>query len=123
MPKSSPFDVPAGSLRLSAQIQTASIQRDPYGQQTATWSTIATVRCSLECVEGVATAEKTTGETLSSRNMWNATLRWPGSSVTIAPGQRFVVGDQTYLIQTVDNVLFRNRFIRCNLLQIDGGSN
>jgi hypothetical protein len=51
------------------------------------------------------------------------TIRWPGASITLAPGMRVVFGNNTYLVQAADNVLHRNRIVRLACLMVDEDSN
>lgn len=49
-------------------------------------------------------------------------MRWPGASVTIAPGMQAVYGSKTYKIQAVNNVDERNLILKLMTLELNGTS-
>lgn len=53
-------------------------------------------------------------QSLSSTMTHLIVIRYPGSSITIAPGMTVKHGNDSFAIQAVDNLLERNRFL--NLL-------
>jgi SPP1 family predicted phage head-tail adaptor len=111
----------AGTLFHSIQIQAASSTRDATGQLVSTWNTILTTRASIENTSGASYRESFSGNELVANSTDLITIRYQ-SSVTIEPGQRVIKGNDTFLIQAVDNVLRRNVKLRLACLLIDGNS-
>ena len=118
-----PLYLRAGELRHSAQIQTASSTRDAAGQPVSTWNVVLTTRAKIENSGGQAYKESFSNSSLAAQSTDLLTIRCPGSSITVAPGMRVIFGNNTFLVQDVDNVLHRNRVVRLACLMIDEDSN
>ena len=112
-----PLTLNPGELRHTVQVQQQGTEQTATGAPVDAWSTV------LTAVAAIAT--------LSSREVYQAsqftaevshviTIRWPGSSVTIQGGQRVVFGSRFFKLQTVENVLERNRVLRLHCLEING---
>lgn len=118
-----PLYLRAGELRHAVQIQAASSTRDAAGQPVSTWNVVLTTRAKIENSGGQAYKESLSNSSLASQSTDLLTIRWPGSSITVAPGMRVIFGNNTFLVQDVDNVLHRNRVVRLACLMIDEDSN
>jgi head-tail adaptor len=118
-----PLYLRAGELRHAVQIQSASSTRDAAGQPVSTWNVVLTSRAKIENTGSQAYKESFSNSSLASQSTDMITIRWPGASITVAPGMRVVFGDNTFLVQDVDNVLHRNRVVRLACLMIDEDSN
>jgi head-tail adaptor len=118
-----PLYLRAGELRHAVQIQSASSTRDAAGQPVSTWNVVLTTRAKIENSGGQAYKESFSNSSLASQSTDLLTIRWPGSSITVAPGMRVIFGNSTFLVQDVDNVLHRNRVVRLACLMIDEDSN
>lgn len=119
-----PLYLNPGDLRHKITIQAENTaERDAAGQPVSTWTTILTTRAKIEDSGGSSykMAFQNNAEAAQSTDL--ITIRWPGSSIVIEPGQQIIFGTSTYLIQAVDNVLHRNRKIRLATLMIDENSN
>ena len=108
--------LPAGSLRHSIAVQSLSTTPDSFGQPQRNWTTILVARASIEAVQA---REMYQNGQFTGQVTHTITLRWPGASVTIAPGMQVVAHGQTYKIQTVENVLERNRVLQLMCLAIN----
>lgn len=118
-----PLYLRAGELRHAVQIQSASSTRDAAGQPVSTWNVVLTTRAKIENSGGQAYKESFSNSSLAAQSTDLLTIRWPGSSITVAPGMRVILGNNTFLVQDVDNVLHRNRVVRLACLMIDEDSN
>jgi SPP1 family predicted phage head-tail adaptor len=112
-----------GELRDSIQIQQATDTRDAAGQPVSTWAAVLTARAKIEGTNSRTFKETFSANALASQSTDVITIRWPGAAVTLEPGQRVVFGDNTYLVQAVDNVRRRNRKVVLACMVIDGDSN
>lgn len=116
-----PLYISAGALRNAVTITAQNpAQSDAAGQPIpGNWTTVLTTRASIRA----ATArEQVQDGQVAAQATYIIVLRWPGSSVRIVTGQHVVFGNNTYLIQDVDNILQRNRVIKLTCIQIDGDS-
>lgn len=118
-----PLYLRAGELRHAVQIQSASSTRDAAGQPVSTWNVVLTTRAKIENSGGQAYKESFSNSSLAAQSTDLLTIRWPGSSITVAPGMRVIFGNNTFLVQDVDNVLHGNRVVRLACLMIDEDSN
>lgn len=118
-----PLYLRAGELRHAVQIQTASSTRDAAGQPVSAWTVVLTTRAKIENSGGQAYKESFSNSSLAAQSTDLLTIRWPGNSITVAPGMRVIFGNNTFLVQDVDNVLHRNRVVRLACLMIDEDSN
>lgn len=118
-----PLYIPAGSLRFQVTIQQPSTTRDDAGQPVSTWTTVLQTRARIESTTSPAYKELVADGAIASQATDVFTLRWPGSSIDLAPGMRIQYGDNTYLVQAVDNVLRRNRVVKLFCMAIDADSN
>jgi len=118
-----PLYLAAGDLRHSISIQAPSSTRDAFGQAISTWNTILTTRAKIEDTGSASYKDTFAQNALIAQSTDLITIRWPGSSVTITPGQRVIFGDNVWTIQSVDNVQHRNRKLRLACMQVDETSN
>ena len=123
MPSSDPLYIDAGSLRHSIQIQAPSSTRDAVGQPVSTWNVVLTTRAKIENTNSRTFKESFSNNALASQSTDVLTIRWPGAAVDLKPDMRVIFGDNTYLVQAVDNVLRRNRKVVLACVVIDGDSN
>jgi SPP1 family predicted phage head-tail adaptor len=112
-----------GELRHSVEIQSPSTTRDASGEPISTWSAVLTTRAKIDSTSGAAYKDSFSNSVLAAESTDLLTIRWPGSAITVEPGQRVIFGDNTYLIQAVDNVQRRNRKLRLACVVVDEGSN
>jgi len=118
-----PLYLSAGDLRHSVTIQKPSATRDDAGQPVSTWTNVLVTRAKIEGTTSNAYKEFVQDGAIASQATDVFTLRWPGSSIDLAPGMRIQFRDNTYLVQAVDNVLRRNRVVKLFCMVIDGDSN
>lgn len=118
-----PTQLQAGQLRHSITVTSASTTRDAAGQPVSTWDTVMTTRAKIESTTGGAYKELIQSGVISSQTTDVMTIRWPGSSVDLKSGMRVLFGDNTYLVQAVDNVLRRNRVVKLYCMAIDSDDN
>ena len=124
MPSNNPLYIQPGELRNSIQIQAPSAtDRDAAGQPVSTWDLVLTTRAKIEGTNSRTFKESFANNALASQSTDVLTLRWPGSSIVLVPGQRVIFGDNTYLVQAVDNVLRRNVKVCLACIAINGDSN
>src|SRR5581483_3248855 len=97
-----------GELRHPVQIQQQATTQSSTGAPTQSWNTV------LSTMAAIMTA--------SSREVYQAAqftaqvshvlkIRWPGAGVTIQGGMQVLYGGRTFKLQTVENVLERNRVL------------
>lgn len=113
-----PLAIDAGELRHTVQIQQQAMTPDPTtGAPSQGWSTVLTTQANIS--------------TASSREVWQAAqfsaqvshvikMRWPGDAVTLAGGMQVLFGSRTFKLQTVENVMERNRVVLLHCLEING---
>ena len=118
-----PLLLPAGDLRHAITIQQPSTTRDAAGQTVSTWTTVLTTRAKIESTTSNAYKELVQDGAIASQATDVFTLRWSGSSIDLKAGMRIQFGDNTYLVQAVDNVLRRNRVVKLFCMAIDADSN
>jgi head-tail adaptor len=121
-----PLVINAGELIHAVQIQASpdgAGKRDSAGQPIDTWDVVLSTRAKIEGSDSRTFRSSFSNNTLASQSTDCITMRWPGSSVVIEPGQRVVCGDNVFLIQAVDNVLHRNRKLVLACIGIDEDSN
>lgn len=119
-----PLSISAGELRHSITIQAQDTSApDAYGQTTQQWTTVLTTRAKIEDTSSASYRDTFAQNALVAQSTDLITIRWPGSSITIEPGQRVLYGDDVFLIQAIDNVLRRNRKLRLACMIIDESSN
>jgi SPP1 family predicted phage head-tail adaptor len=108
-----PLIINPADLRHSIQIQERSTTQDQYGQPLEVWCTLITTRARIRTL---SLREQFAQAGFSSQATHQITMRWQGS-VPLQAGQRIVFGTRVFLVQSVENVLERNRVI--NLLVIE----
>lgn len=121
-----PLFIQPGELRHKVSVQAApdgAGARDSAGQPIANWNTILTTRAKIEGTNSRTFKESFAGNALASESTDVLTIRWPGAAIDLRAGMRVLFGDNTYLVQGVDNVLRRNRKVVLACLLIDGDSN
>jgi SPP1 family predicted phage head-tail adaptor len=118
-----PCIINPGELRHLVQIQAATDTRDAAGQPVSAWAVVLTTHAKIDGPSGMTYRESFQNNTLASVSSDFLTIRHPGAAVVIKPGMRIIFGDNTYLIQAVDNVLHRNRKVNLACIQIDADSN
>jgi head-tail adaptor len=120
-----PLIIAAGDLRHAITIQAANpAQRDAAGQPiSADWTTVLSTRAKIDSTTGSAYKEAVQDGQLVSQSTWLVTMRYPMPSIVIEPGQRVIFGSDTFLIQSVVDVLKRGRVLRLYCLSIDQESN
>jgi|SRR5579859_4140946 len=114
--------MPAGALRHPVIIFTPSASADASGAPIQAWTTLLTARASIRTL---TTREALQDSQLVSDVTHIITLRYVGNANRIVSGQRVVrvIGGDVFLIQGVDNVLFRNRVLKLTCLIVDQTSN
>ena len=123
MPSNDPLYIQAGELRHSIQIQQASATRDAVGQPVSTWNVVLNTRAKIENTNSRTFKESFSNNALASQSTDCITIRWPGPTIDLAPGMRVIFGDNTFLVQAVDNVLRRNRKVVLACIGINEDSN
>jgi hypothetical protein len=84
---------------------------------------VLTTRAKIESTLSNTYKELVQDGAIASQSTDVMTIRWPGSSITLKPGMRVSFGDNTYLVQAVDNVLRMNRVVKLFCMVIDGDTN
>lgn len=118
-----PLYILPGDLRHKVTIQAPSTTRDAAGQPVSTWTDVLTTRAKIEGTTSTTYKELVKDGAIASQATDVFTLRWPGSSIDLKPGMRVVFGDNTYLVQAVDNILRRNRIVKLFCMAIDSDTN
>ncbi len=121
-----PFDllyINPGDLRHSITIEQPSATSDEFGQPISTWDVVLTTRAKIESTTSNTYRELVKDGAIASQSTDVVTIRWPGASVDLEPGMRVIYGDNTLLVQAVDNVLRRNRVVKLFCMQVDADSN
>jgi SPP1 family predicted phage head-tail adaptor len=113
----------AGELRHVIVIQSPNTARDGAGQPISTWLPVLTTRAKIESSISNAYKELVQDGAIAAQSTDVMTIRWPGPSLNLKPGMRVVFGDNTYMVQAVDNVLRRNRVVKLFCMAIDADSN
>lgn len=117
------LEINPGDLRHRITIQVPDTsQRDAAGNPISTWVTILTTRAKIESATTSAYRMGFSNDALDSQSTDIVTIRYPGNSVKIEPGQRVIFGDNVYVIQSVDNVQHRNRKLQLSALNMDESS-
>ncbi len=109
--------VNAGEMPHPIQIQQQASSQTGTGAQVESWTTVLSTWAKIS--------------TASSREVYRASqftaqvshvikMRWPGTGVVIQGGQRVVFGSRVFQLQTVENVLERNRVLLLHCLEING---
>lgn len=114
--------MPAGALRHAVTILAPSASADASGEPVQTWSTLMTTRASMRAL---TIREQVQDSQLVSQATHMILIRYVGNANRIVSGQRVVrvLGGDVFLIQGVDNVLYRNRVLKLTCLIIDAASN
>jgi head-tail adaptor len=123
MASNDPLILQPGELRHSVVIQAASTVGDAAGQPVSTWTAVLTTRAKIEGTNSRTFKESFSNNALASQSTDLITIRWPGSGIDLKPGMRVLFGDNTYLVQAVDNVLRRNRKVLLACIGVDEDSN
>jgi head-tail adaptor len=118
------YQIDPGALRHSIVIQKPNpANRDAGGQIVDQWDNLLTTRAQIESTSSQSYRESFSSNSLAAQSTDCITLRWPGPGIILKPGMRVLFGDNTYLVQAVDNVQHRNHKIRLACLSIDSDSN
>jgi SPP1 family predicted phage head-tail adaptor len=119
-----PLYINPGELRHTVTIQAPdTADPDAYGQSTTNWKSLLTTRAKIESTDSASYKDSFAQNAIAAQSTDLITIRWPGASIVVAPGQRVIFGDNLYLIQSVDNVLHRNRKVRLATMMVDENSN
>jgi head-tail adaptor len=113
-----PLFLPAGSLRHPIAIKSESLtgQQDEAGQPLdSAWASVLTTRASIDVAKQSETYQSGMGFTSQVTHI--VKLRW--TPLSIAPGMRVYFGSKVFQIQTVENVLERNRVIKLQVLALN----
>src|SRR4051794_33026902 len=105
-----PFDplyISAGDLRSSITIQAPSTIHDEYGQPSQAFKTVLTTRAKIQTLS----LRETYGQAgFSGQATYRITMRYQ-SATPIEAGYQIVHQGKACLVQSVENVLARNRII------------
>lgn len=113
-----PLVLNPGELRHNIQIQVQSNAPDPVtGAPAEGWATILS---ALAEIRTATMRELYQAEQFSAQVSHIITIRWPGSGYVIQGGQQVLFGSRVFKLQTVDNVMERNRVLRLQCLEING---
>ena len=121
-----PLVINPGELRHKIQIQKAPAgagDRDSAGQVVATWNVVLSTYAAIDGTNSHTFRDSFMNNALASQSTDAITIRWPGAAIEIRPGMRVVFGDNTFLIQAVDNVQRRNRKVVLACIGISEDSN
>jgi SPP1 family predicted phage head-tail adaptor len=106
-----------GLLRHAIAIQAPSSIRDTAGQLGSTWVTVLSTRAAIEGTSSLTFKFSFQNSTLAANATDCITIRYP--AVPIAPAMQVVYGDNTYLIQDVDDVNRRHRVLVLACVGVD----
>lgn len=118
-----PLYIAAGDLRQMVTLQSPSATRDESGQPIDIWDDVLTTRAKIEGTTSNSYRELVKDGAIASQSSDVVTIRWPGGAINLTPGMRVQYGDNTLLVQAVDNVLRRNRLVKLFCMQIAADSN
>lgn len=96
----------SGQLRWRIGLQRFTSSRDGYGQETRTWSTLATYWGSIRTPTG---REALNAAQQKAELTHVVTLRWTGESTTITPKDQLSYKGRLFAITWINNVDERNR--------------
>jgi SPP1 family predicted phage head-tail adaptor len=111
-----PLYIQSGTLRNAVTIKSPTSTVDVYGQPSNTWGTVLSTKAAIK---GVTQREVTESGNLIGQTAYTITIRYPGSGFNITSGQRVVGDTQTYLIQSVEDVMNRHRLLNLLCVVID----
>lgn len=114
-----PLLLQPGSLRASITIEAPSVSGDAFGSGGGTWDAILNTRASIQAI---SQRELTQDAQTVAQVSHVIKIRYPGATVAITAGCRVLSGTAVYNIQTVENVLNRNRVIKLLCVAIDASS-
>ena len=113
-----PLALPPGSLRNQVAIQQkAAGSVTPTGSPLAGW---ATVWLGMAAISTTSQRETYQGDEFTGQVTHRVSIYWPGASVSVVSGMQVLFGARTFTIQTVENVLERNRVLHLMCLEING---
>jgi SPP1 family predicted phage head-tail adaptor len=114
---SDPCVIQPGELKHAITINAPSSTRDASGQIGATWTTVLTTRAKIESTSSQTFRFSFQNSTLASDTTDCITIRYP--AVELAPGYQIVYGDQTYLVNDVDDIQRRHRVLVMACTSVD----
>ena len=107
--------VQPGELRHQVQIQRRTTAPDTFGQQQATWRTIARAWASIE---PFSIRETATGRQLASQVTHRIVMRY--QECGLIAGMRIAFSSHLYLVQGVENPGLRNIYVELTCLEVNG---
>ncbi len=96
----------AGGLRFTATVQRQDNTPDAFGTTGDAWATVATVRCSVEPLNG---REWMAAHGEASAITTRVRMRYESALATFTPADRLVIDGRNYDVESVINVANRNR--------------
>jgi SPP1 family predicted phage head-tail adaptor len=111
--------IAAGELVHTIQIQAQSTAPDPTsGEPSTAWATFLSTRARILTAAQARSVFQ--GGQFAAEVTHVITIRYPGCNIAIAGEMQVLFRGQTFTIQTVENVLFRDRILHLMCIQIDG---
>ncbi len=108
-----PLAINPADLRHSISVVSRSTVQDAMGGVSMVWNTVLSTRAKIAAT---SFKEQSQADKLTAVTSHIVTIRW--QPVTIAPGMRVQFGTRNFEIQSVDNVLERNRVVRLMVAEI-----
>ena len=113
-----PLLIPPGQLRNEITLQAQSQAPDAVtGAPSASWATVMT---TMAGIASQGSREVFQAQQYASQVTHVLTVRWPGTGVAIAGGMRVSFGTRTFTVQSVENVMERNRVMKLMCVEVDG---
>ena len=112
-----PLAIDAGELRHSVQIQQQSTSQSGTGALVQSWTTIL---ITMGKISTASSREAYQAMQFTAQVSHVIKIRWPGTGVTILGGQQVLFGSRVFKLQTVENMLERNRVLLLHCLEING---
>lgn len=108
----------SGELRHSIQVQQQTNAPDgTTGAPSQAWVPVLTTMAKISTARS---SEVFQAAQFSAQVSHVIKIRWPGAAVTLAGGMQVVFGSRVFKLQTVENVLERNRVVLLHCLEING---
>lgn len=116
MPKD-PLVIQPGELRHQVQIQQQASGQASDGSPSTSWNTVL---MTMAAIYTQGSKEVYQAAQFTAQVSHVLKIRWPGIGITIQGGMQVLFGSRTFKLQTVDNVLERNRVLMLHCLELNG---
>lgn len=117
-----PLAINPGDLCHRIAIQKPSSSQNPEtGEPSLDFDTVVECSAAIRTPTSREMYQTGQGGQFVSQVTKMVTIRWPGAGITITAGMRVKFGAKFFTIQTVEDVLERNRLVNLLCVEINGG--